>query len=539
MSVVELGLEGSIDVGRGFLDDLSDNFAAETQAVEQVILDLATAYDPAALTTEQGIAHEAYVWYLDDRVRGHAFSDLDYRITPFVNSVAVNTQLFFTDIHPVASADDAERYVLRLRAVGQQMRQVRDVMRRLDGEGIMTPALILDWARDGIQAIAESESRATPYYLALETKLGALAIDRAARDDLLGRAAAAIEESVIPGYQLLDDLLADQIGRAPAQVGAWQYPDGDAYYAYTLRHHITTDVTAEELHQLGLDELDRIHGELEARFAELGYPADESLSTQIGRAATDGGFVAAGDVLATYTAIIEDAQERLPAVFDVLPSADVVVTGVPAGGFYVGPSLDNSRPGAFFATVGGGGEARFGMRTLAYHETVPGHHLQIGIAHDLELPLFQRVVTFTGFAEGWALYAEWLTGDLGWYEGDPTGDIGRLQAEAFRAARLVVDTGIHAMQWTFDEAVDFFSENTGYGQGFAEGQIARYASWPGQATAYWMGRTRIMDLRRAAEEALGAEFDLEAFHDAVLLRGSVPLDVLETNVEADLGLTAP
>jgi uncharacterized protein (DUF885 family) len=233
-----------------------------------------------------------------------------------------------------------------------------------------------------------------------------------------------------------------------------------------------------------------------------------------------------GEVVAAYTAIIEETEGRLPAAFDVVPSARVIVTGVPSGGFYVGPSLDGSRPGAFFATVAPGGEARFGMKTLAYHEALPGHHLQIGIAQDLPLPLFQRVVVFTGFAEGWALYAEWLAGELGWYEGDIPGDVGRLQAEAFRAARLVVDTGIHARRWTFNQAVDFFATNTGFNRRFAEFQIARYASWPGQATAYWMGRTKILELRRAWEAARGASFDEKAFHRAVLTHGSVPLDVL-------------
>ena len=243
-------------------------------------------------------------------------------------------------------------------------------------------------------------------------------------------------------------------------------------------------------------------------------------------------------MVSAYTAIIEDAQARLPEVFDVLPTADVVVTGVPSGGFYVGPSLDNSRPGAFFATVSDGGEYRFGMRSLAYHEAVPGHHLQIGIAHDLDLPLFQRVVAFTGFVEGWALYAEWLAGDLGWYEGDVPGDVGRLQAEAFRAARLVVNTGIHDQGWSFDQAVNFFRDSTGFPQRFAEGQVARYASWPGQATSYWMGRTRILALRRAAEDALGDAFDPVAFHRAVLTHGSVPLDVLDAAVASDLALPA-
>jgi len=534
MTVVELGLESHIDVGESFIDEVSDAFVRETQQVEEVVLDLAGEFDRDRLERGQRIAFDAYRWYLEDRVGGHRFSDLDYRITPSVNSIPVGTQLFFTDIHPIGSAADADRYVRRLDAVGWQMRQLRDVLIRLDGAGIVTPRLLIAWSRPGLRAIARSAPRSTPYYRALEAKLTGVDAGASARADLLERAEAAIAASIIPAYRALDDFLADQEPRAPQEIGAWQYAGGDAYYAYALRHHITTEVGAAELHQLGLDELDRIRGELDRRFAELGYPAGEPLADQIARLAVEGERVAAADVVVEYAAIIDDARGRLAGAFDVAPSADVVVTGVPSGGFYVGPSLDNSRPGAFFATVSDAGESRFGMRTLAYHEAVPGHHLQIGIARDLDLALFQRVVTFTGFAEGWALYAEWLAGDLGWYEGDAPGDIGRLQAEAFRAARLVVDTGIHDLGWSFDQAAEFFRASIGFDMSFSEGQIARYASWPGQATSYWMGRTKLLELRRAAEAALGEGFDLAAFHHAVLVYGSVPLDVLATNVEEDL-----
>lgn len=538
MTVVELGLEAEIDVGAEFLDDPSAAFAAETGEVEAVVLERLLAIDPAGLAREQEIARQAYRWWLEDRARGRELSDLEYRVTPVLNTVAVNTQLFFTDIHPVRSADDADRFVRRLGAVGGQMRRLRDELVRLEEGGVVAPRLLLEWSRDGLRAVAEASPRENPFYAALAAGLDDLELDAAARDELLDRAARAIEESVIPGYRLLDERVAAQVGRAPAGLGVGQYPGGDEYYAAALAHHVTSPVDPDDLHELGLAELERIHAELDADFEALGYPA-APLAQQIGRVAAESGLVPAEDVAAEYAAIIDDAEARVGEAFDLLPSADVIVTPVARGGFYVGPSLDGSRPGAFFATVFGAGEDRFGMRTLAYHEAVPGHHLQIGLAQDLDLPLFQRVVGFTGFAEGWALYAEWLAGELGWYEGDLPGDVGRLQGEAFRAARLVVDTGIHHRAWTFDQAVDFFRDATGYGQGFAEGQVARYASWPGQATSYWMGRTAILDLLAGARAELGEGFDLVAFHRAVLGHGSVPLDVLAFAVRADLGLPDP
>jgi uncharacterized protein (DUF885 family) len=518
MRVVELGLEDTIDVGDAFLDDLSDGFVRETQAVEDVVLELARGHDRDALDDGRRVALDAFVWWLDDRARGRRFADLEYRIVPTVTSAVIRLELFFTDVHPLATEGDAERYVRRLEAAGAQLRQVRDDMARIEAAGILPPRLLLEWSRGGIRAVALAGPTATPYYRALERSHP--------RPDLLTRARSAIAGSILPAYRALDELVAAQAARAPQAIGVWQHPDGAAYYAHALRHHVTAEVTAAELHELGLAELARVHDELDARFAALGYPAGAPLAEQLARVAADSGQVPDGELLATYTAIIADAKGRLGAAFDAVPSANVHVTGVPNGGFYVRPSLDGSRPGVFFATVRPGGEPRFGMRTLAYHETVPGHHLQIGLAQDLPLPLFQRTAGFTGFVEGWALYAEWLAGDLGWYAGDPHGDIGRLQAEAFRAARLVVDTGIHDRRWSFDEAVAFFRDATGFPEPFAAGQVARYASWPGQACAYWMGRAKILELRRAREAALGDGFDVKAFHRAVLGHGSVPLEVL-------------
>jgi uncharacterized protein (DUF885 family) len=246
--------------------------------------------------------------------------------------------------------------------------------------------------------------------------------------------------------------------------------------------------------------------------------------------------VPAGEIVSTYEMILADADARLDEAFDLRPRAPLMVIGGANGGYYLGPALDGSRPGAFYAAVSQRGEPLFGMRTLAYHEGVPGHHFSIGIGQDLELPLVRRLIGFTSFDEGWALYAEWLAGDLGWYTGDRYGDIGRLQAEAFRAARLVVDTGIHEKRWTFDEAVAFFEDNVGFGSAASQNQIARYVSWPGQSTAYYTGYRRFRTVRSELELALGAAFDVRAFHRAVLTEGSIPLSLIGPIARDRLGL---
>jgi uncharacterized protein (DUF885 family) len=283
-----------------------------------------------------------------------------------------------------------------------------------------------------------------------------------------------------------------------------------------------------------LEQLERIHAEMRAIFDQLGYAQDPSLASMYDRVAQDGGRVAAGQVIQEYESIIEEATGNLDAAFDVRPQAEVVVVKSPIKGMYVHASLDGSRPGAFHAGPGDAPEQYYAMPTLAYHEAVPGHHFQIALAQESDLPAFRNSVTFLGYTEGWALYAEQLAAELGWYADDPYADLGRLQAEAFRAARLVVDTGIHTMRWTWDEAMEFFVENTGYEPGDSvdpEIQIARYIVWPAQATSYKIGMLKMLELRQRAMDELGEQFDLKEFHTLVLSNGSMPLQVLERVVD--------
>jgi uncharacterized protein (DUF885 family) len=245
--------------------------------------------------------------------------------------------------------------------------------------------------------------------------------------------------------------------------------------------------------------------------------------------------VSGKEVLTTYEALIAEAQQHLEAAFDIRPQAEVVVIGDQFGGFYIPGSLDGSRPGAFYANVGGAGEPYYAMPTLAYHEAVPGHHFQISLAQEMDaLPAFRQGLRFTAYTEGWALYAEHLAWELGWYEDDPYGYLGFLQAMAFRAARLVVDTGLHARGWTFSEAEAFLTANTGFENQDPvppQQQIARYLVWPGQATSYYVGYTTLIDLRQRAMDHLGDRFDLKDFHRVIVSQGSVPLPVLEVVVD--------
>ena len=289
-------------------------------------------------------------------------------------------------------------------------------------------------------------------------------------------------------------------------------------------------MTPQEVHQLGLDELARIHAEMRLIFDQLGYPQDETLEQLIARAEADSGIIPAPDVKPTYEAIIADATARLDEAFDIFPSADVVVLPDPFGGFYIGPSFDGTRPGAFYAGTDSP-QPYLQMPSLTYHESIPGHHTQIAIAMEQDVPIFRKIVRFTGYVEGWALYAERLAYELNWYENDPYGNLGRLQYEALRAARLVMDTGIHSLGWSFDQATTFNQENVGAPLGASQGAAGRYSVWPGQATAYMIGMLEILRQRQRAMDALGPQFDLKAFHRAVLSSGAIPLTVLDDVVD--------
>jgi uncharacterized protein (DUF885 family) len=386
-----------------------------------------------------------------------------------------------------------------------------------------------------VDSLANASPDHTPFYEAFRAKVGALEdASDAEKQALLKSAEAAIEESVLPAYKALADYLKHLESVAPTKDGLWQFERGNDYYQYTLRHHTTTDMTADEIHELGLKELERVHAEMRIIFDELGYPQDERLPDLFDRVARDSGTVPPNKVFDTYESLVAEADQNLDEVFDIRPEAKVIVISSPIRGMYVSGSLDGSRPGAFHAGPGTSNEEWYAMPTLAYHEAIPGHHFQIALAQESDLPSFRNAIGFTGYAEGWALYAERLAWELGWYEDDPYGNLGRLQAEAYRAARLVVDTGLHAKRWTFDEAVEFFIENTGFESGDSvepAHAIARYIVWPGQATAYKIGMIKILELRQRAMDQLGDRFDIKEFHRVVLSNGSMPLEVLERVVQ--------
>jgi uncharacterized protein (DUF885 family) len=529
-------LESSLDKIYGVdvveLTDISDDYIRETQGMEKAILELLRAYDREALSPEQQLSYDIYEWYLEDLVNSHEFMYYNYPVSHFqILSVPSLTMMFFTDIHPVTNQKEAEDYLTRLSQVDTKFDQLMKGLKLRKEAGVVLPREMINWALYTMNGLAGNNALDSPFYTAFEVKVRALdELDQTQKGEMLKTAQDIINESVIPSYDELVDLLKEFEPESPIEVGVWQFPAGEDYYQYLLNHHTTTDLTPDEIYELGLRELERIHAEMRVIFDQLGYPEDESLIELFNRVASDSGELTGEEIAAVYEALIEEANLNLDPAFDIRPQAEVIVIGGPSGNYYNPGSLDGSRPGAFYA-MATGTEFLYRLPSIAYHEAVPGHHFQIALAQEMDLPTFRNVIGMNAYVEGWGLYAERLAWDLGWYEDDPYGNLGRLQLEAYRAARLVIDTGLHHKGWTFNHAVVFFMDNVGYPRQAAEWQIARYIVYPGQATSYMIGMLKILELRQMAMDRLGEDFDLVEFHNVVLSNGSMPLSILERVIQ--------
>ena len=531
-TVTRMGMAAEFGVRNDRLNDYSDAYVRETMAIESDVLLRLCAFERSALSPSQQVVYDACEWYWDDLVRTHPFLYCDYPVNHlFVISVDQLVQELLTEIHPLGSAADAEDYVLRLEQLGSQFEGVLDGLDRRAQAGVVVPQRIIDWTLYGLRQMANSSTQACPYLVRLRSALptiGDLAPADAQALDL--RAETAVGQSVLPAYRRLVAKLTD-LRRIAPEIGIRRVPDGVAYYEYLLRHFTGVELSAADIHETGLREGARVQAEIRACAAALGYPVDTlSIAELFATIERDGGALVDNDILIEYQRLIESAKVNSLAFLPALPTTDVVVEPDPVGGFYRSAPRDGSLPAAFGAqTIGT--QPRFTMPTLAYHETVPGHHVQIALAQEMDLPLLLSETGFLGFTEGWALYAERLAWEFGWYDEDPYGNLGRLQFELMRAARLVVDTGIHAMGWGYSEALTYYEEATGRSPQLAQSDVYRYAVWPGQAVSYTVGYLKLLDLREAVRAALGDAFDLVSFHRALLGRGNLPLGVAVKWVE--------
>ena len=457
---------------------------------------------------------------------------------------------FLMNIHRIDNVQDAEAYIARLHGVPKQGDQLIKGLRTRAEKGIIPPKfvfpLVLDACRKVTQGRPFDESNTDSALLADFTKkVTALKdVDQATRDHLISEATKALTNSFAPAYRKLVAFLEEQEKVAPVEGGAWQFPDGRIFYETALRRTTTTNLSAEEIHEIGLKEVARIHGEMRQIMKQVKFKGDLQAmfkfvredpqfylpDTEEGRA----------EYLRRATQIIDTMKGRLDELFITKPKADVVVKAVEkfreksAGkAFYQQPAPDGSRPGMFYVNLADMKSTPiYELEGLAYHEGIPGHHMQIAIAQELpEIPKIRKFgMRFTAYSEGWGLYTELIPKEMGLYQ-DPYSDFGRLALELWRAGRLVVDTGVHHKRWTRQQAIDYLIKNTPNAPEDCEEAINRYVVMPSQATAYKIGMLKIQELREKAKQQLGAKFDLRGFHDVVLTSGPVPLDVLEELVD--------
>lgn len=471
-----------------------------------------------------------------------------YHSYPFnqISGNHLNLVEFMTDTHPLKSRTDAENYIERVQMFDEVLEANLLWLEEQKRQNIYAPKFVFDHVIKQLNELINYDDSENPLMVIFKDKVNKLNLKTEETDKLIKELSKVISEDVKPGFQLILSFMESNYEMANKYHGVWSLPDGDDYYALRLRSYTTTDYSAEEIHQLGLQEVDRIGKRMKEIFLELGYKVDKPVGEMMNDLNEDPNFLYEDTedrkkiVIDDYNQMVKEAEEDVRPYFYKFPSSPVEVRPVPeysektaAGGYYQSPSLDGSRPGVFYANLYDIKQTpKYGMRTLTFHEAVPGHHFQLALnIENEELTLYRRLgYSTSAHTEGWALYAEQLGVEIGMTK-NLYDELGVLQSEMFRANRLVVDTGIHHKKWTREKAMDYMKKTTGMSDTEVRVEIERYIVWPAQATSYKMGMIKILELRERAKSALGEKFDLRDFHSIVLDHGIVPLFVLEDLID--------
>ena len=544
-------------LGRKDDNDKIDDFS---EAAEDAQLDwrraaaaeLKNNFDYDLLTPEAKISYDIWLYQLDQAEAAHPFRRRGYVFHQMQGPHSFLPN-FLINFHEVKNADDMRAYIARIGGVSRAMGQALERAQLAAGEGVHAPRFAYEGVKKQSAALITgapfTEEGDAPLWSDANRKIAALVeageIDEATADEMRTAVQDALRNEFKPAYDALIAWVDEDMANSPdVATGVGALPDGEAYYNERLAASTTTDMTADEVHELGLAEVDRIRGEMEAIKNQVGYEGTlEEFFTfvreddQFYYPNTDEGREA---YLQAARDHLDFIKGKLPAYFGLLPKADLVVKRVEAfrerdGGaqHYFPGTPDGSRPGIFYAHLSDMKAMPIPqLEVIAYHEGNPGHHMQNSIAQEVEgLPEFRNQANFTAYGEGWGLYSELLAKEMGAYA-DPYSDFGRLTTEIWRAIRLVVDTGLHSKGWTEQEAIDFFTANSPAAAGQIKSEVQRYIVIPGQATAYKVGMLKILELRAKAETELGENFDIRGFHDVVLGGGALPLAVLERRVDA-------
>lgn len=527
--------------------DLSDAAFEAELAMTRQHLALLEAIDSKALDAQTQLSYQLMHKQLNETLEDARWRLYSY---PVNQMFGVHSQVpsLLINQHRISDVSDAKAYIARLNAVPHLFRQLQQQLSARAEIGVIVPQFVFPHLRSASENIIQGapfDEQADSTLLAdFKGKVAKLDLTEVEQKLLIDEATVALVTSVGPAYRQFLSYLEQLEQQAGTVDGVWRFEDGEAFYQHRLARMTTTTMTASEIHQLGLDEVARIHTEMQAIMQQVGFNGALQEFFAFMRDAPQFYYPDTADGRAEYlkeaTAIIDHMRTRLDELFLVKPKAEMIVQAVEpfreqsAGkAFYQRPSMDGSRPGVYYANLYRMSDMpKYQMEALAYHEGIPGHHMQLAIAQELEgIPKFRRFGGATAYIEGWGLYSELLPKEIGLYQ-DPYSDFGRLAMELWRAARLVVDSGLHAKKWSREQAIQYLIDNTPNPAGDAAKAIERYIVMPGQATAYTVGMIKILELRQRAKAALGENFDIRQFHQVVLQNGAVPLDVLEQLVDA-------
>ncbi len=552
-TLTSLGFLESIGITshNGELDDASLEKADELFVKLKQVHKTLNSYEDNSLSASDLLSKEIAMYLLDFAKESEKFRYHNYPVNQLFG-IQNGYPSFMEAQHQINSTDDVENYLLRLALVEKKFTQELEGIKLREEKGIIPPVFVIERVLEEMNTFVDKPIEENILYTSLAKKMKDSGnIEDAEQTKLLARAKENINDFVHPAYKLLIDYFTAIKDKATNDDGYWRLPDGEEAYASSLKFFTTTDYTPQYIHGLGLREVDRIQSEIMTILAAQNFDVSQGFTSAIDTLAADESFyyedsdAGREQILKDYQKILDEIDAGLDSAFRIRPSAGMEVVRIPEfkektapGAYYQQPAIDGSRPGRFFANLYDiKATPKYSMRTLAYHEGIPGHHFQIAVAMELEgLPLFRMFSPFTAYVEGWALYSEYLAWEMG-FQDDPFDNIGRLQAELFRAVRLVVDTGIHYKKWTREEAIDYMKMNTGMAQSDVVSEIERYIVMPGQATSYKVGMMKILALREKAKSALGDKFDLRDFHDVVLKNGAVPLDILERFIDSYIAET--
>ncbi|MEP3422513.1 MAG: DUF885 domain-containing protein [Erythrobacter sp.] len=547
LSPISKSYRGIRDEDYGRWNEVSDE-ADERQfrLMQDTVAAMRADYDLGALSEKDALSYRLFELLAERRASLYPFREYGF-LFDHRRGAHTNIPAFLINIHRVSNFEDAEAYVSRIEGIGPQLDAlIAEAGERADN-GVMPPDWVYPYVIADLEALIASgdnnailndfDAKLAPLTPALPNPDGTEG-EASETIALLAMATEAWNSSALPGYRRLLAEMQRQQAIAPTDDGIWRLPEGEQYYAALLRSYTTTDLSADEIHNIGLREVERIHGEMRAIMAQVGFEGSLQDFFEFTRTDDQFFYTSREEYVADAQAAIDRLGERMPEFFGVLPTDPLTIKPVEAfrersagKAFYQRPAPDGSRPGTYYVNLYNLRDmSKNELEALAYHEGLPGHHLQLSIQTQLgDLPAFRRFGGVTAYSEGWGLYSEELGKDMGFYT-DPYSDFGRLGMELWRACRLVVDTGIHSKRWTREEAIDYLATNTPNPQGDIVKAIERYITTPGQATAYMIGKLKIMELRAQARAELGDDFDIRGFHDAILTSGPVPLSIMEENV---------